>query len=306
MGLVSVIIPCYNYGHFIKATVDSLLQQTCQDIEVIVINDGSKDNTEEVVNAITATDSRVLCYSFPNAGLGESRNRGLAIAKGTYIQFLDADDLIERKKLEEQLKVFATHPEADIVYGSVRYFTSRPFDPADRQYTFWGKDKEWMPKFSGKGNDFLSEAVKVNFSHLSSLLFKKSIVDKVGNFDNEISAVADHHFLQRCAIANAHFIYHDVPETFSLVRWHSNNMSKNLVFMKQECIKAHERLIPLLTAFPIAYQNNLLTIESFKLEIAGSWKKIFMSGGAFDFVKPLFRKLKIDRLIRKMFYKRIS
>lgn len=305
MTLVSIVIPCYNYGHFIKATVDSLLQQTHRDIEVIIINDGSTDDTENIVKAITTTDNRVQCYSFLNAGLGESRNRGLAIAKGDFIQFLDADDLLERRKLEVQLNIFAVNPDADIVYGSVRYFTSRPFDNSDRKYTFWGKNKEWMPKFSGRGNEFISEAVKVNFSHLSSPLFKRSIVEKVGSFDNDISAVADHHFLQRCVIANAYFVYHDAPETLSLVRWHTNNMSKNTLFMKQECIKAHERLLPLLTAFPDAYQNNLLTIKTFKLETSGSWKRVFMSGGVFDFLKPVLRKLKFDGVIRRFFYKRV-
>jgi glycosyltransferase involved in cell wall biosynthesis len=303
MNLVSVIIPCFNYGHFIGESIASVLNQTYENIEVIIINDGSTDNTAEVVDSISRTDARVKCYSFPNAGLGESRNRGLDIASGDFIQFLDADDLIERRKFEEQVKVFVSNPEADIVYGSVRYFRNSPFDPEDRRYTFWGKNKEWMPKFSGRGSQFLSEAVRVNFSHLSSPLFRRSIVNTVGKFDNDISAVADHHFLQRCAIADAFFIYKDLPETFSLVRWHSNNMSRNFVFMKKECIKAHERLIPLLTSYPEAYQNNLLTIKVLETEIAGSWRKYFMSGSHFDFIKPVIRKLKIEGFIRRMFYK---
>src|SRR5690348_10439254 len=136
--MVSVIIPCYNYGHLVADTIQSILLQTYADVEVIVIDDGSKDNTEQVVQAMVQKDKRVSYHKFPNTGLGESRNRGLSIAKGDFIQFLDADDLLEKRKFEIQLALFAEHPEADVVYGSVRYFTKDPYDPADRTLTYWG------------------------------------------------------------------------------------------------------------------------------------------------------------------------
>ncbi|MEI9912657.1 MAG: glycosyltransferase family 2 protein [Bacteroidota bacterium] len=107
LPMISIIIPSYNYGHLIADTIHSLLRQTYRDIEIIVVNDGSKDNTEAVVQAIAQQDKRVACYSFSNTGLGASRNRGLEVAKGDFIQFLDADDLIEKKKFEVQLKLFA-------------------------------------------------------------------------------------------------------------------------------------------------------------------------------------------------------
>lgn len=301
--MISAIIPCYNYGHLIADTIDSLLQQTHPDFEIIVINDGSKDNTEEVVNAIGEKDSRVRCYTFPNTGLGASRNRGLGIAKGNYIQFLDADDLLEKRKFEQQLKLFEENPGVDIVYGSVRYFTNEPYNPADRKLTYWGPDKEWMPKLSGKGHSFMPRVFKGNFSHLSSPLFKRAIVEKVGLFDNEISAVADYHFLLRCVINNAFFLYHDTPETYSLVRWHPDNMSKDPTYMRKEEIRMREKLAPQIQEYPEAFQNNKDAIKGLALQVDGSWKNIFLSGGPFDLVKKLLQRIGLDKVLKRLFYK---
>ncbi|MEO8405482.1 MAG: glycosyltransferase [Chitinophagaceae bacterium] len=301
--MVSVIIPCYNYGHLIADTINSILQQTYKDIEIIVVNDGSKDNTEEVVNACAQKDARVTCYTFPNTGLGASRNRGLEKAKGDFIQFLDADDLLEKRKFDEQLKIFAARPEVDVVYGSVRYFTKDPYDPADRQLTYWGPQEEWMPKVSGPGRGFLAKVLKGNFSHLSSPLFRRGIVEKVGLFDNSISAVADYHFLLRCAIANANFYYHDTLETYSLVRWHPDNMSKDPTYMRGEEIKMRNKLVPLLQGDPESIANNESAIKGLTLQVNKSWKQIFLSGGPFDFIKKGLRAIGIEKLIRKVFYK---
>lgn len=301
--MVSVIIPCYNYGHLIAETIESLQQQTYPDIEIIVINDGSKDNTEEIVKSISQKDSRVQCYSFPNTGLGSSRNRGLEIAKGNYIQFLDADDLLEKRKFEWQVKFFEENPGVDIVYGSVRYFTEEPYNPADRKLTYWGPDKEWMPKLTGNGHSFMPQVFKGNFSHLSSPLFKRAIVEKVGLFDNEISAVADYHFLLRCVMADAFFLYHDTPETYSLVRWHPDNMSKDPSYMRKEEIRMREKLVPLLQEYTEAFQNNKDAIKGLALQVNGSWKNIFLSGGPFDSVKKIFRKMGLEKLVRRLFYK---
>lgn len=301
--MVSVIIPCYNYGHLIGETIDSILQQTYTDLEVIVIDDGSSDNTQQVAEAWVQKDKRVSYYRFPNTGLGASRNRGLEKAKGDIIQFLDADDLLERKKFEQQVRLFNENPGTGVVYGSVRYFSKDPYDPADRLLTYWGPNEEWMPKYSGNGQSFLSKALKGNFSHLSSALFKRSVVDKVGLFDNEISAVADYHFLLRTAVTDAVFLYHDSPETYSLVRWHPDNMSKNLDRMWSEELKMRQKLAPLLKGNSEAIVNNDNAIKSFSYKLKKSWKNIFLSGGPMDFIKKIIRVLGLEKLAKKIFYR---
>jgi glycosyltransferase involved in cell wall biosynthesis len=301
--MISVIIPSYNYGHFIAQAIDSVLAQTYRDLEVIVIDDGSADDTEEAVQHCCVKDSRVSYYKYTNAGLSAARNRGLDKIRGEYIQFLDADDLIEQQKFEQQLKLLAEHPEADIVYGSVRYFTNAPFDPADRKLTYWGSDEEWMPKLSGKGSDLLPAALKGNFSHLSSMLFRKSIVIKAGLFDTQMKAMEDYQFLLRCVIANAGLLYHDTPGTYSLVRWHPDNMSKNLRLMWSEDLAMRKKLAPLLEHDAEAKRNNEAVIKGDEYKLAGSWKKNFLSGGRFEFVKKVLRTLGLEKLAKKIFYK---
>lgn len=301
--MISVIIPCYNYGHLITDTIQSILQQTWTDLEVIVIDDGSTDNTEHVVKACIEKDSRILYYKYPNTGLGATRNRGLEKASGNYVQFLDADDLIEKRKFEIQLKLFADNPGTDVVYGSVRYFSKDPYDPADRLLTYWGPDEEWMPKLTGKGSDLLPQVLKGNFSHLSSPLFTKAMVDKVGLFDNEISAVADYHFLLRNAVADAYFLYHDTPETYSLVRWHPDNMSKNLNLMWSKELLMRQKLAPSLVHNPEAVVNNNNAMKSFELKLGKSWKEAFLSGGKFDLIKKVLRAIGLEKLAKKVFYK---
>jgi glycosyltransferase involved in cell wall biosynthesis len=301
--MISVIIPCYNYGHLISETINSLLQQTYQDIEVIVINDGSTDNTEQVVKAFGEKDSRVKYHTYTNAGLGTSRNRGLEHATGDYIQFLDADDLLESKKFEVQLQIFNKNPEVDIVYSSVRYFTKNAFDQSDRLLTYWGPNEEWMPKITGKGQDILPQVLKGNFSHLSSPLFKRCIVTEVGLFDNDLSAVADYQFLLRCVIADAYFYYHDTPNTYSLVRWHPDNMSRNTNMMRSEERKMRIKLNSLLTDNNVALENNNNAIKSISYKLDASWKKHFLSGGKFDWIKKIIRIIRLEKLLLQVFYK---
>jgi glycosyltransferase involved in cell wall biosynthesis len=301
--MVSVIIPCYNYGHLITDAIQSITSQAYSNLEIIVIDDGSTDNTGEVVQALATKDDRIKYFWQNNTGLGATRNHGLKKVQGDFIQFLDADDLIEKKKFEEQLKLFAAHPETDVVYGSVRYFSKDPYDPTDRKLAYWGNGEELMPKLSGKGKDILTDALKGTFTHLSAALFRKSIVDKVGEFDNEISAVADYHFTLRCVVADAGFLYHDTAETYSLVRWHPDNMSKNVRLMWTEEMKMRKKLAPLLANDPVAKKANENSIKSFELMLGSSWKKAFLSGGKFDFLKKALRAIGLEKLARKIFYR---
>jgi glycosyltransferase involved in cell wall biosynthesis len=105
--LVSVIIPAYNASCFIERTLHSALNQTYQNLEVIVIDDGSTDNTRQIVQAIAATDSRLSYYPQTNAGVAVARNHGIERAKGEFIAPLDADDLWHRTNLAQQVSLLA-------------------------------------------------------------------------------------------------------------------------------------------------------------------------------------------------------
>jgi glycosyltransferase involved in cell wall biosynthesis len=106
--LVTIIVPCFDQGHFLADALDSVLGQTHPAWECIVVNDGSSDATADVAERYAARDSRVRLFSQENRGLSAARNIGLNLARGRYVQFLDADDWIAPEKLERQVNVLAT------------------------------------------------------------------------------------------------------------------------------------------------------------------------------------------------------
>jgi glycosyltransferase involved in cell wall biosynthesis len=118
--LVSIVIPCFNYGHFLGAAIESVLAQTHQPIEVIVVDDGSTDDTQAVARRYPV---RVL--SQPNSGICVAANAGFAAAKGEFVARLDADDCLAPTYVEETLAALRNHPEADLAYTECSYFGAR-------------------------------------------------------------------------------------------------------------------------------------------------------------------------------------
>jgi glycosyltransferase involved in cell wall biosynthesis len=118
-GLVSIITPCYNGAKYISETIDSVLAQTYKDWEMIIIDDGSKDKSAEIVRAYMEKDSRIKFLQQANAGSAAARNNGIRSAEGQYIALLDADDLWEPEFLAEQT-AFMTEKNAVCVYCSYR------------------------------------------------------------------------------------------------------------------------------------------------------------------------------------------
>lgn len=116
LPLVSIIIPSYQSAQFVTKAIDSCLAQTYPNIEIIIIDDGSTDNTKEVVSTyITAKKINYIYHA--NKGLSGARNTGLKLANGAYIQFLDADDTINPEKIQLQIDYLVKHPEHIGVYS---------------------------------------------------------------------------------------------------------------------------------------------------------------------------------------------
>lgn len=128
--LITVIIPCYQQGRFLSEAVSSLQTQTYPDWEAIIVNDGSTDDTETVAKTLCSADFRVRYFSKPNGGLSSARNAGLALAKGHWIQFLDADDLLLPQKFEKH--VAATHGLDRRFISYSNYFHGAPDNPYHR------------------------------------------------------------------------------------------------------------------------------------------------------------------------------
>jgi GT2 family glycosyltransferase len=230
--LVSVIIPCHNYGRFLGECVSSIRSQTLNRWEAIVVNDGSDDNTRAVLGDLCATDSRVIAVHQNKQGVAAARNRGVAEARGEFFQFLDADDLLEPRKLENHVAFLEDRRDVGIVYGGVRYFKDgNPCDLENRERFYW-----WTPGLAGPGRNLIPTLLHSNVAELGCLLVRSSVRSALAGFDSRFPQVADWAFLFRAALAGILFGYSDADGARVLMRGHTANMSGSRLAMKRAAL----------------------------------------------------------------------
>ncbi|HXC69426.1 MAG TPA: glycosyltransferase family A protein [Pyrinomonadaceae bacterium] len=258
--VVSVIVPAHNYGHFIGATLDSLAAQTFTNWECIVVDDGSTDNTSEVVQAYAQKDARVRYVRQENLKQAAARNNGIQHSNGKYFQFLDADDRVERRKLESQVAYLDRYPKIDIVYGDARFFPSE--SPSELMYSMWGDDVPWQPGVSGCGRDVLLSLLQLNNILINAALTRRSIIDRVGLFDETLPPVEDWDLWLRCAEAGACFHFSDAEGTLALVRSHSSSSSKSRVQFYSSTLLMRKKLAARLTDAEARRKNAELLAET--------------------------------------------
>lgn len=171
MTAISVIIPTYNRSHTVGKAIESVLRQTYQDFEINVIDDGSTDNTRE---ALAPYLDKILYEYKENAGIASARNRGIELAKGEYIAFLDSDDFWKPEKLERQMECFAKHPQYGLV--ATRCITN----VVDLNFNTIAINKV---RRSGKSGWVYPDLFCKNFLRTSSVMVKKECFQEVGKFD---------------------------------------------------------------------------------------------------------------------------
>ena len=224
MALISVVVPVYNGEKTIAETVESLLEQTHKNIEVIIINDGSTDSTVQTIEAFE--DSRIKLFSYPNAGLSASRNRGMDRATGDYISFTDADDLWTPEKLADQLSALKHNPNAAVAYSWTDYI--------DAQSQFLQSGIH----MSADGNVF-AKLLKINFIESgSNVLIRRDALEMVGYFDVSLKAAEDWDMWLRLA---KRYEFVTVPKAQVFYR-RTDSMSSNVVRQERECLKVINRV----------------------------------------------------------------
>ncbi|MCF3646977.1 glycosyltransferase family 2 protein [Planktothrix agardhii] len=224
MVLISVVIPVYNGAKTIQQTINSVLNQTFKDWELIIIDDGSQDSTVKIIREIE--DSRIRIFSYDNGGLSLSRNRGIHHAQGEYITFLDADDLWTSDKLEAQFQALEEHPEAAVAYSWTDYIDqSSQFLHSGRHITINGNVYQHLLV-----NNFLENG--------SNPLIRKQALNQVGGFDSSINSVADWDMWVRLA---ALYQFVAVPLPQILYRVSTRSMSSQIKNQERECLKVIEK-----------------------------------------------------------------
>jgi glycosyltransferase involved in cell wall biosynthesis len=239
-GLVSIIVPSYNYESFIGETLENIQAQTYDNWECIVVDDGSTDRTSETLAEFALKDPRFRYLYQKNSGPAIARNLGLRNALGEFVQFWDADDFLEKRKIEVHVGYLRTHPQVDIVYGSVRYFSTEA--PEERRYAISGEDKQWMPAISGTGKEMLRAMVSMNIMVIEAPLLRRSVVDTVGYFDTALPAIEDWDYFIRCAAMGKQFRYLDEEGTLALVRSHANSLSNNNRRIRKAMLLLREKI----------------------------------------------------------------
>jgi glycosyltransferase involved in cell wall biosynthesis len=243
--LVTVIIPAYNYGRFISETLDSLLAQSYQNWECIIVDDGSTDNTSEIIAQYIGRDRRFRGIRQENHGPSAARNAGLRSARGKYIQFLDADDLLERRKIEHHVSYLDDNPHVDIVYGSFKYFIAA--EPNEQTPSWVDPDAAWMPeKVSGYGKELIHALILETIMVVSGPLLRKETIEEIGYFDTTLTRAEDWHYWIRCAVRGKRFQFLDLPETLTLYRSHPKGLTKDKVMMYEQFVRMRRKVSEIL------------------------------------------------------------
>ena len=174
--LVSVIIPTYNRGWAIAEAIDSVLEQDFRDYELIVVDDGSTDNTSQILQSY-GNDITVIYQS--NQGVSAARNSGIAASAGQLIAFLDSDDLWLPRKLSQQVAFFKDHPDAMINQTQEQWIRNGVrVNPGDRHH-----------KFSGM---IFERSLELCLVSPSAVMVRKSLFESVGLFDDHLPACEDY------------------------------------------------------------------------------------------------------------------
>jgi glycosyltransferase involved in cell wall biosynthesis len=251
---VSVIIPNFNYAQYLEEAIESVLKQTHPDIEIIVVDDGSTDNSIEIANRYL---DRITLISKVNGGVSSARNVGIKNSSGSFICFLDADDFWEKNKVELQLKK-ALEGNIGLIYSGILECDSKLFPVREIKPIFQGDCEEKYRFRPGSAVAILGT---------STALISRDVLHEVGFFDSELNTSADWDFLRRISKVTD-FGYVDSP----LVRYrrHASNMSSgSLARYYRDNEKALNKMVAEYAKFNL--RNSLINSYSkFRFHIGAS------------------------------------
>lgn len=220
--LVSVIVPTYNCAHYLEAAVESVFGQTYSALECIVIDDGSTDQTNEILAKLANRFPTLITAAKTHRGPSLARNMGLQLCSGDFVCFLDADDVFLPDKIARQVQFLDTHPEVGLVYSD---------------YLVVSEDLHPLAVFVAelpRELDPLDAFCYRNWFNPSVTLLRRTVIDRVGGFDPNLLVAEDWDYWIRCAtIARISYL----AGTVALYRQHSNQLHRDHLRMRQACLQ---------------------------------------------------------------------
>ncbi|MEM6752858.1 MAG: glycosyltransferase family 2 protein [Cyanobacteria bacterium P01_C01_bin.38] len=247
--VVSIVVTCFNQAGFLKRSVKSVLAQTFTDLECIIVDDGSTDDTQKVAEQLKSLDSRVSYYYKENGGVSSSRNFGFKKAQGEWIQFLDGDDWIHEDKIRFQLSYSSQEDNDNTAFYAdyERVFIDKDQNIIDRQENIIGSlNSEELTKRL-LIPDFLANSP---FPLLQQCLLMHRTVLEKKTFDEKLKALQDRDFTVDLVALGVNFVY--TPIVGAYYTKHQSNRTNNWSYMKdyyilfyETVISKHKNLIPL-------------------------------------------------------------
>lgn len=256
MKLVSVIIPLYNTEKYIEETIQSVIKQSYPNIEVIVIDDGSHDNSADIIKKVTREDERVSYHYQNNNGVSIARNNGIEKTHGEYVFFLDADDVWLTDHIEKRIALFEKDSSIQWTFGSIELIDEKS---KKLKETIFGSDTNIL-------NDLLSWNGNVITTPSTICVRRDCLINT--SFDKNLSTAADQDFAIQLA-SKYKGKYCSSPTV--LYRVLPNSMSRNIQHMEEDHIRVYNK----------AVRNKLFKGFWFKQKcfsnlywiLAGSWWK---------------------------------
>jgi len=253
-NLISVIVTCYNQGRFLDDSLESVLNQSHDNWECLIINDGSTDETERVALHYQKKDNRFSYFSQPNQGVASARNLGLEKCTGDFIQFLDADDQLHLEKFTTQLNLLNSNSIIDVIIGSSRYFVegkpnvlyplhSRGSIPCDITY----KDKFQVEML-----------IKHNICTNCSALYRRKSLKSI-RFRNVI--FEDWVFNLECTLNGIVFHFDNSFSSYSYIRITDSSQMKRHTLQVNEIRKFNSLLMSLVKEYKYSVSSQIIIDE---------------------------------------------
>jgi len=208
--LLSVVMAVHNGDSYLDTSIRSVLQQSFDDFEFVIVNDGSSDRTSDIISAYKQQDSRIRAFNQPQQGLVASLNRGCALANGKYIARLDSDDIAKEYRLELQARYLENNPEIALVGGATECID------AEGNISFVMR---WPGRRDGL-NDFLM--LDCSISH-TTVMFRKDVFDSVGGYRHIYLHAEDYDLFLRIG---DQYVLDNLPTIVCQYRLHGNQLSQ--------------------------------------------------------------------------------
>lgn len=253
---VSIITPAYNAAVYLPEMIASALAQSYRDWELIIVDDGSTDNTAEAVAASRRGDARIIYIKKENAGIASARNLGIARSQGEYIAFLDADDVALPNRIAEQVDVLEKNTDYGIVYCRFKSFAhGRP-----------GKLYSYKRKFYS--GHILKKLLRLSFINPSTVMMRKSSFDQVGGFNSSLREGEDWDLWRKLAYKNTQFFFLD--KVLVHTRLHPDSLSgfHNQVKMKKTSLMSFHQMFAQMTAMERQKYNEKKVIGRLRVKLA--------------------------------------